>query len=83
MVTMDHVMHGHRAVTMGVLGAVALLAVGVWGVVNLVEGDWFIGVGFVGCALLGLRSLVLTVGRMRREERDSPEKSSPRYKRTA
>ena len=72
MVAMEHMIRGHRAVTVGVLGAVAFLAVGVLGVVNLVEGDWFIGGLFVACALVGLPSLVSTVRRMRREERSSP-----------
>ena len=52
---------------LGVLGAVALVAIGVWGVVKLGEGDWFIGGAFVACALLGVRSLFSTVRRMRRE----------------
>ena len=38
----------------GVLGAVALVATGVWGVVKLGEGDWLIGGAFVVCAVLGL-----------------------------
>ena len=68
--TTDHVSHGHRAVTVGVLGAAALLAVGVWGVVNLLDGDWFIGGLFAACALFGAPSLVSRVRRLRREERD-------------
>lgn len=59
----------HRALIVGVLGAVAILGIGVWGIVNLVEGDWFVGGLFVGCALVSLPSLVTTVRRMRREER--------------
>jgi hypothetical protein len=57
-------------VTVGVLGAAALLAVGVWGVVNLAAGDWFIGGLFVACALFGVPSVVSRVRRLRREERD-------------
>ena len=68
---MDHRIRAHRAVTVGVLGVAALVAVGVWGVVNLVEGDWFIGGLFVACVLFGLPSLVSSVRRMRREERGS------------
>jgi len=52
---------------LSVLGAVALLAIGAWGVVKLGGDDWFIGGAFVVCALLGVRSLVSTVRRMRRE----------------
>ena len=68
--TTDHVARGHRAVTVGVLGAAALLAVGVWGVVNLLDGDWFIGGLFVACALFGVPSVVSRVRRLRREARD-------------
>ena len=56
-----------RALILGVVGAVALVAIGVWGAVKLGEGDWFIGGAFVACALLGARSLFSTVRRMRRE----------------
>ena len=58
----------HREVTASVLGAIALVAVLVWGVAKLVNGDWFIGSAFVACAVLGLRSLVLTVRRLRRAQ---------------
>jgi hypothetical protein len=58
----------HRALIVGILGTAAILGIGVWGIVNLVEGDWFIGGLFVGCALVSLQSLVTTVRRMRREE---------------
>jgi hypothetical protein len=60
---------GHRALIVEILGTAAILGIGVWGIVNLVEGDWFIGGLFVGCALVSLPSLVTTVRRMRREER--------------
>ena len=59
----------HRALIVGVLGAVAIVGIAVWGIVNLVDGDRFIGGLFVGCALVSLPSLVTTVRRMRREER--------------
>ena len=80
MVTIEHLMHGHRAVLVGVLLAVGFVAIGVWGIVNLTEGDWFIGGLFIACALLGLPSLISTVRRVRREERrsSSPGKASPR-----
>ena len=54
-----------RALTLGMLGALALVAIGAWGVVKIAEGDWFIGGAFVVCALLGARSLFSTVRRMR------------------
>jgi hypothetical protein len=44
-----------------VLRAVALLGLGVWGVVKLTEGDWFIGGVLVACVLLGLQSLVTSI----------------------
>ena len=68
MVIVDRVMHGHRSI-MGVLRAVALLALCVWGVVNLVDGDWFIGGVMFVCVLLLVPSRVSAVRRMRREER--------------
>jgi hypothetical protein len=55
-----------RAVMLGALGAVALVAVGAWGVIKLGEGDWLIGGAFVVCAVLGLRSVAAAVGRVRR-----------------
>ena len=39
------------------LGVAVYLAVGVWGVVNLAEGDWFIGGVMVTVMLVGLPSL--------------------------
>ena len=62
-------MHGHRSIKVGVLRAVALLALCVWGMVNLVEGDWFIGGVMLACVLLLVPSQVSAVRRMRREER--------------
>jgi uncharacterized membrane protein len=35
-------MRGSRALILGVLGVAMYLAVGVWVVVTLAEGDWFI-----------------------------------------
>jgi hypothetical protein len=68
MMIVDHLAHGHRALRVGVLRAVLLLVLGVWGVVKLVEGDWFIGGVLLACVLLGVPSLVSTVRRIRREE---------------
>ena len=64
----ESVTRGHGAVAVGVLGTLAFLAVGVWGVANLVEGDWFIGGLFLVCAVAGLPSVVSTARRLRREE---------------
>jgi hypothetical protein len=52
-------MHVSRSGATGVLGAVAFVLVGVWGIINLSEGDWFIGGVMVGCAVVGLWSLVV------------------------
>lgn len=65
----DHLTHGHRALWVGVLGAVALAAVALWAVVNLLEGDWFIAALFGTSVLLGAPSLVSTTRRLRREDR--------------
>jgi hypothetical protein len=80
MVTLDLVTRGHRAAALGTLGAVAFLAVGVWGIVNLLDGDWFIGGLFLGCMLLGLSSLTSTVRSMRRKERaaSAPKRTARR-----
>ena len=43
-----------RAVAVLLVAAVALIAVGVWGVVKLGDGDWFIGGGFIACSVIGL-----------------------------
>lgn len=56
----------------GVLGAAGFVLVGVWGVVNLSEGDWFIGVGMVGSAVIGLWSLLVRVLQQRRHGRGGP-----------
>jgi hypothetical protein len=65
-------MHVSRSAATGLLGAVAFVFVGVWGVVNLSEGDWFIGGGMVGCALAGLWSLVGRVLEQRRRRPPGP-----------
>ena len=69
MMILDHVMHGHRAAAVGVLGALAYLGIGVFAVVNLVEADWVMaGIG-MACILVGVPKLISTVQRMRRQER--------------
>jgi hypothetical protein len=52
--------------------------VGVWGVVNLSEGDWFIGGVMVGAAVVGLWSLLVrgaegSRGHARRQGNGRPE----------
>jgi len=49
-----------------VLAAVALVLVGVWGVINLSESDWFIGGVMVASAVIGLWSLAVRVLQARR-----------------
>ena len=66
MASTEHPSRARRALILGVLSAVALLAVGVWGVVKLGERDWLVGSIFVVCAVLGLRSVASAVGRVRR-----------------
>jgi hypothetical protein len=54
------------------LGAVAFVLVGVWGVVNLSEGDWFIGGVMVACAIVGLWSLVVRLFQQGRRRPPGP-----------
>ena len=61
MVNLRHAVHEHRAAMSSALRAVALLVLAVWGVVNLVQGDWIIGVLLVGCVAFGLPSLISQV----------------------
>ena len=70
--TIDHLMHRRRATTVGVLGAVAYVAIAVWAVVNLVEADWVMGGIGAACVLLGVPKLISSVQRMHRQERRSP-----------
>jgi hypothetical protein len=42
-----------------ILAAVAWVLIGVWGAVNLAQGDWFIGGVMLGCAVVGLWSLAV------------------------
>ena len=51
------VMSWNRSTAVSLVSAVAFVAVGVWGVVNLSEGDWFIGCGMLGSAVIALSSL--------------------------
>jgi hypothetical protein len=66
MVNLGQAVREHRAAMSPALRAVAFLGLAVWGVVNLVEGDWVIGGLLVGCVVFGLPSLVSNVWRMRR-----------------
>ena len=66
-------MHASRASVIGVLGAAGFVLVGVWGVVNLAEGDWFIGVVMVGSAVIGLWSLLVRVLQQRRRWQGGPQ----------
>ena len=78
MATIDDVIHGHRAAALGVLGALAYLAIGVWTVVNFVEADWVMGGIGAACVLVGVPKLISTVLRLRRQER----RASPPAQRT-
>jgi hypothetical protein len=55
----------HGRVLTSVLAAVAWVLVGIWGVVNLAQEDWFIGGVMLGCAFVGLWSLAVRVLRDR------------------
>ena len=57
-----------------VLGAIAFVLVGVWGVVNLSEEDWFVGGLMLASAVVGLWSLV---ARVLEERRGRPRGPSP------
>ena len=65
-------MHASRASVIGVLGAAGFVLVGVWGVVNLSEGDWFIGVVMVCSAVIGVWSLLVRVIQQRRRGPGGP-----------
>ena len=67
-------MPGSRTTAIGVLAAVAFVLVGVWGVVNLSEGDWFIGGVMLASSVVGLWSLVV---RMLQERRRRPRGRFP------
>ena len=65
-------MHVSRSAATLLLGAVAFVLVGVWGVVNLTEGDWFIGGLMVACAIVGLWSTVVRLFQQRRRRPPGP-----------
>ena len=60
------------SVAAGVLGVVAFVVVAAWGVVNLSEGDWFVGGVMVGSAIVGLWSLVVRLLQERRRRTRRP-----------
>jgi hypothetical protein len=66
------VVRASRAAAIGVLGAVGFVLVGVWGAVNLSEGDWFIGVVMLASAVIGLWSLVVRILQERRRRPRGP-----------
>ncbi len=51
-------MRASGAAARAVLAAIAFLIVGVWGVINLSDGDWFIGGVMLGSAVVTLWCLV-------------------------
>jgi tellurite resistance protein TehA-like permease len=61
-----------RASVIAVLSTVGFVLVGVWGAVNLSEGDWFIGVVMVASAIVGLWSLAVRVVQERRRPPRGP-----------
>jgi hypothetical protein len=65
-------MHVSRSAATGLLGAVAFVLAGVLGVVNLADGDWFIGGVLVASAMVGLWSLVVRVLQQRRRRPPGP-----------
>ena len=74
---LDHVMKGHRAPAVAVLGALAYLGIAAWAVVNFAEADWVMGGIAAACLLLGVPKLISTVQRMRRQERRTPPPAHP------
>jgi hypothetical protein len=77
MMILEHVIQGHRAAVVTVLGAFAYLGIGVWAVVNFVEADWVMGGIAAACVLVGVPKLISTVQRMRRQERRTPPPAHP------
>ena len=65
-------MHVSRSAAISLLGAVAFVLVGIWGVINLSESDWFIGGVMVVCAVVGLWSLVVRALQERRRRPPGP-----------
>ena len=74
---LDHVMKGHRAAAVAVLGALAYLGIAAWAVVNFAEADWVMGGIAAACLLVGVPKLISTVQRMRRRERRTPPPAHP------
>lgn len=67
-------MPGSRTSAIAVLAAVAFVLIGLWGVVNLSEGDWFIGGVMLASAVVGLWSQGV---RMLQERRRRPRGPFP------
>ena len=65
-------MHVSRSAATGLLGAVAFVLVGAFGVVNLAEGDWFIGGVLVASAIVSLWSLGVRFFQHRRRRPPGP-----------
>ena len=63
---------GSRTSVIGVLAAVAFVLVGLWGVVNLAEGDWFIGGVMLASVVVGLWSQVVRILQERRRRPRGP-----------
>ena len=61
-----------RTAVIDLLAAVAFVLLGIWGVVNLSEGDWFIGGGMVATAVIGLWSRVVRLVHERRRRPRGP-----------
>ena len=72
-------MRGSRKTVVEVLAAVAMVLLGVWGVVNLSEGDWFIGGVLVASAVIGFwsRAIRLLQARRRRPRGPFPPVNKP------
>ena len=63
-----------RTSAVGVLAVVAFVLMGAWGVVNLSEGDWFIGGVLLASAVIGVWSRMV---RMLQERRRRPRGPLP------
>ena len=72
-------MRWSRATVVDVVVAVAFVLLGVWGVINLSDGDWFIGGVLVASAVIGLRSrtIRLVQARHRRQRGPFPPANKP------
>ena len=73
----DHVMKGHRAAAVAVLGALAYLGIAAWAIVNFAEGDWVMGGIAAACVFVGVPKSISTVQRLRRQERRTPPPAHP------